>query len=130
MRWWRNWRRLTMCVNIVTPTFTHAVVRTCLWKTIVVWRFSLWTQGSRITAHALKQRRAGTVPLLGILKDGCQVFITRHCVLLVFSTYINSSMDFLAFGVFIHIKEFKISQEKHLSSGFQKINPQKTSFLY
>ena len=66
-----------MCVNIVTPTFTHAVVRTCLWKTIAVWRFSLWTQGSRITTHALKQRRAGTGPLLGISQDGSQVFLPR-----------------------------------------------------
>ena len=38
--------------------------------------------------------------------------------------------DFHAFEVFIYMKEFRISQEKHLSSGFQKSNPQKTSFLY
>ena len=44
---------------------------------------------------------------------------TKHCVPLVFSTKTKSSMDFFAFGALIYMRQFRISQEKHLSSGFQ-----------
>ena len=47
---------------------------------------------------------------------------------LVFSTWTKSAMDFFDFGVFIDVRRFRISQEKHLSLGFQKNNPQKTKF--
>ena len=53
----------------------------------------------------------------------------EHSAPLVFSTQIKKSMDFPAFGVFVHINEFRISREKYHSSGFQNSNPQKTSFL-
>ena len=42
-----------------------------------------------------------------------------HTAPLVFSTETKSSMDSLAFAALICIRQFRISQEKHLSSGFQ-----------
>ena len=41
-----------------------------------------------------------------------------HSVLLVFPAWTKISLDFLAFGVFIFMKQFRISQEKHLSTCF------------
>ena len=46
------------------------------------------------------------------------VNILSHSAPLVFSTQTKSSEDKTSFGTFYDVKEVRISQEKHLSSGF------------
>ena len=53
----------------------------------------------------------------------CFRLYSLHSDSLVFSTKSKSSMDFVAFGVFIHVKVLRISQEKHRRQMFFLTDP-------
>ena len=76
---------------------------------------------SNFSAHILLFLRVGKImwfPLLQLtlaIEDWSKTTtITRHSVPLVLLSYTKSFLDFLAFGAFIYMRQFRISQEKHL----------------